>query len=110
LITLQHSPGEEPFWGIGRDSPEHTYAGEVIYTNKEKVLTRRWNFRDCDSTKITNNSENIILFIESPDENIITKDDLATALKDMKQNIEKYCGGTVETSVVNFSSSEKITL
>lgn len=37
-----------------------------MYSDRVRVLTRRWNYRDCDFAKITEHTEEFVLMIEAP--------------------------------------------
>lgn len=64
-LRLAISPGGEAFDPLGGDE-EMTNPNEVVYRDEKRILTRRWNYRDCDATKITSNTNRFILMIESP--------------------------------------------
>jgi DNA/RNA-binding domain of Phe-tRNA-synthetase-like protein len=64
-ISLTTSPGGEAFEPLG-GGIEATLPGEVVYRDSDRILTRRWNYRDCDSTKIDENTEDFVLMIEAP--------------------------------------------
>lgn len=68
-ILLDASPGGEPFEPLGGGS-ESTEPGEIVYRDAERILTRRWNYRDCDKTKITPETRQFLLMIESPDSTV----------------------------------------
>ena len=64
-VRLTRSAGNEVFEPLG-GGQEVTDPGEVIYRDGNRVLTRRWNCRDCDATKITETTAEFVLMIESP--------------------------------------------
>lgn len=68
-LRLERSLGAESFSPLGGGS-EVTEAGEVIYRDEVRILTRRWNYRDCDVTKITADTSDFILMIEGANEQI----------------------------------------
>jgi DNA/RNA-binding domain of Phe-tRNA-synthetase-like protein len=83
-IQLRISPGGEPFVALG-GANEVTDASEIIYpfiislyslfdffsySDEKQVLTRRWNSRDCEVTKITASTRNFLLFVELPSDKI----------------------------------------
>jgi DNA/RNA-binding domain of Phe-tRNA-synthetase-like protein len=99
-ITLRLSPGEEPFTPIGGgEAEEKTYAGEVVYADAEKILTRRWNYRDCDAAKITQASQDIALFCEAtlPD---ITIDQLRDCTGRLGGYLQRFCGGSISSQLI----------
>lgn len=99
-ITLRLSPGAETFVPIGVDKPaETTYAGEVVYADDAKILTRRWNYRDCDVAKVTAASRNIALFSEATLSDIPTQH-LTTSMNRLAEYLQRFCGGIVAVQLV----------
>ena len=64
-VELIRASGGEIFEPLG-GGQESVEAGEVVYRDEGGVLTRRWNYRDCDRTKITAETKHFALMIESP--------------------------------------------
>ncbi len=95
-IYLRYSKGEEIFYPLGSDEPEYTKQGEVVYSDKERVLTRRWNYRDSDFTKITIESKNIILASEATYP-LIKTSDLENTINLIIKYESEFCGGTFES-------------
>ncbi|MBA7712617.1 hypothetical protein ES703_121600 [subsurface metagenome] len=73
-IYLRKSPGDEIFILIGKSDFEYAESNEIVYSDDKNVLTRKWNYRDSDITKITKNTKNFILFIEASTNQIEDKD------------------------------------
>jgi DNA/RNA-binding domain of Phe-tRNA-synthetase-like protein len=67
-ITVRFAAGDEDFTPLGEpDVTEHPRPGEVIYTDAKSVLTRHWNHRDADRTKVTEDSARIVFLLETTD-------------------------------------------
>jgi DNA/RNA-binding domain of Phe-tRNA-synthetase-like protein len=67
-ITIGLAAGTEDFTPLGEpDTTEHPRPGEVIYSDAEGVLTRHWNHRDAERTKVTADSEDIVFLLETVD-------------------------------------------
>jgi DNA/RNA-binding domain of Phe-tRNA-synthetase-like protein len=98
-ITLRFSPGNEPFIPLGGGSNE-TKPGEVVYSDDKRVLTVRWNFLDCDETKITLDTKNFALFMEAADPRIPTEA-LEKATARLQQILEQFCPGIYKSFIVN---------
>jgi DNA/RNA-binding domain of Phe-tRNA-synthetase-like protein len=49
------------------DEIEHPKTGEIVYADDVSVLTRHWNYRDAERTKVTSSSENVMFLLESAD-------------------------------------------
>jgi DNA/RNA-binding domain of Phe-tRNA-synthetase-like protein len=65
-IRLRESSGGEAFTPLGGGA-EITEPGEVVYDDTVRVLTRRWNWRDADATKITAETRTFLLMLEAAD-------------------------------------------
>lgn len=103
-IQLRHSGGGEAFTPLGPAAPEETYPGEVVYADDERVLTRRWNYRDCDETKITVETVNVAMFADgSP---LIPRGVLEDALRDLEALLRASCGGEYRRSVLGGPDDE----
>jgi DNA/RNA-binding domain of Phe-tRNA-synthetase-like protein len=67
-ITVRFAAGDEDFTPLGEpDVTEHPRPGEVIYTDAKSVLTRHWNHRDADRTKVTADGARIVFLLETTD-------------------------------------------
>jgi DNA/RNA-binding domain of Phe-tRNA-synthetase-like protein len=67
-ITVGFATGDEGFSPLGEsDVTEHPRPGEVIYFDEGSVLTRHWNHRDADRTKVTADSTRILFLLETTD-------------------------------------------
>jgi DNA/RNA-binding domain of Phe-tRNA-synthetase-like protein len=65
-IVVGFAAGHEEFTPLGEpDTIEHPRPGEVIYADRTSVLTRHWNHRDADRTKVTQHSRNILFLLET---------------------------------------------
>jgi DNA/RNA-binding domain of Phe-tRNA-synthetase-like protein len=103
-ICLRHSAGNEEFVPIGAENneSEKTDPQEIIYADNVRVLTRGWNYRDCDKCKITGNSTDIALFTEAPVDAISTQS-VQQMLDTMQDYISRFCGGCVKTFIADAS-------
>ncbi len=67
-IMIRFADGSEVFTPLGEPgSTENPRPGEVIYTDAAGVLTRHWNHRDADRTKVTAESKQIVFLLETVD-------------------------------------------
>ncbi len=65
-IVVGFAAGHEEFTPLGEPgTTEHPRPGEVIYADGTSVLTRHWNHRDADRTKVTQDSSTIVFLLES---------------------------------------------
>jgi len=98
-IAVRLSEGNEPFQGLGMTEKKHTYPGEAVYADAKRILTRRWNFRDCVETMITEETKNLVMFIDGSPE--IPRAEIAEALKELETRLGQYCGGTYKTDLAD---------
>jgi len=103
-IELRYSKGNEEFIPLGAKTIEKTYEGEIIYSDSLNILTRRWNYKDCDYTKITPKTKNLALFIESPTK--ASEIFLEDQTKRTSELIRNFCGGSVKYFVIDMSKNE----
>lgn len=106
-LRLRYSLGGENFVPFGNSEPELTNPGEIIYADDTQVLTRRWNYKDCDSTKVTLDTKNIILMTEAPSDMIQTET-VCEFLKRLSELLSTFAGGTLKLTVVNNEGQSRI--
>lgn len=65
-LHLGFARGDECFIALGSEEEENPLAGEVIYFDDKtlKVMCRRWNWRNGDFSKITENTKKIVINID----------------------------------------------
>jgi DNA/RNA-binding domain of Phe-tRNA-synthetase-like protein len=107
-ITLRPSDGGEEFMPLGTKKYENTYKGEVVYADNSRILTRRWNYRDCDETKITLDTKKLIMFVDGSPE--IPLNIIQSALEDLQNTLSRYCGGSYNIEIANREKSTIIIL
>ncbi|MGK5530676.1 B3/B4 domain-containing protein [Streptomyces sp. URMC 129] len=67
-ITLRFAAPGDTFTPLGEpDTAEEARPGEVVYADAGGVLTRHWNHRDSDRTKVTPGSRDIVFLLEAVD-------------------------------------------
>jgi len=108
-VSLVRSPGGEPFIAIGKTQEELTDPGEIVYRDAARVLTRRWNHRDADATKITVDSRNVALFVEAALPDIQTSE-VEDSLARMAEYIGRFCGGSLSEHIVRAWEASRLTL
>lgn len=98
-LQLCRAAGGEPFEPLG-GGEERVDPGEVIYQDGARVLTRCWNYRDSETSKITGETRDFVLMIESPSEEIpLTAVQLAAAA--LKAKYESAFDGEFTSATVS---------
>ena len=65
IVVRFARPGDE-FVPLGEpDSVEQPHDGEVVYADARGVLTRHWNHRDADRTRVTPASHHVLVVLEA---------------------------------------------
>lgn len=103
-ITLKFAVGDEPFTALNSKEKETAKEGEVVYTDSKEVLCRRWNWRECDKTKMTEETKDVILVVEALPP--VTKEELDEVEEDLSRLITKYCGGEIRTTILDDGKRE----
>jgi len=103
-IILKFAVGDEPFTALNSTEKETAKEGEVVYTDSKEVLCRRWNWRECDKTKMTEETKDVILVIEALPP--VTREELEEVEEDLSLLITKYCGGEVRADILDEAKRE----
>lgn len=83
-IDIRPSREGDLFTPLGEpEVEERPNPGEIVYAEAQCVLTRHWNHRDSDKTKITEESKVVVFIIERVDK-IATSD---TRMSDAQQTL-----------------------
>lgn len=63
---LVRATGDEPFDVVvgGEPAVEHPNAGEVVWRDDAGVTCRRWNWRQCVRTRLTEDTKNALFLLE----------------------------------------------
>ncbi len=89
---------------LGDKEARPPHPGEVIYKDSISALCRRWNWREADRTKLTEETKNCILVIEGLPP--VTQEEIDTAAKELKELVEKHCGGMLAYSLLDKNNPE----
>lgn len=65
-VMIRFGRDGDAFSPLGEpDTMEHPGHGEVVYADERSVLTRCWNYRDADRTKVTAASREVVFILET---------------------------------------------
>ncbi|MCR4263107.1 MAG: phenylalanine--tRNA ligase beta subunit-related protein, partial [Candidatus Roizmanbacteria bacterium] len=93
-VTMRFALEGETIHLLGDDSSTTIKEGELVYADQKQIITLDLNYRDADSTKVTEKTKDIILFSDGAPG--ITSAEVMDGLEKGIEYILKYCGGTVE--------------
>lgn len=97
-------PEEEPILLLGDKEPRPPHPGEVIYKDGISTICRRWNWREADRTKLTEGTKNCMLVLEglAP----VKKEEIEAATIELKEMVQKHCGGKITHTMLDENSRE----
>jgi DNA/RNA-binding domain of Phe-tRNA-synthetase-like protein len=103
-IALTIADGTERFVMLGTDKPEPIKKGEVVYRDDKEVLCRSWNYRECDKTKITPQTQNVSLILEGLEHT--TPQEIHEALSELQHLLKQYCQGSYRETLLDKNNLE----
>ncbi|MBN1221767.1 MAG: hypothetical protein JXB23_00865 [Candidatus Aminicenantes bacterium] len=101
-IRLTVARGGEPFRALHALKDEAACRGEVVYMDDREVLCRRWNWRECDKTKMTESTTEVVLVVEGLPP--VTRMAVEAIVSDLKNLVMKSCGGKSRHAVLDGES------
>ena len=107
-VRLDFTKGDEKYVELGATEVKNPKPGEVAYFDDKEVLCRRWNWRECDKTKLTEDTTNVILYVEGLPP--VAKEEVENAINELSNIVQKYCGGEVSQHVLNVENPEVIVI
>jgi len=103
-IILKFAKGDEPFTELNKGEVTNPKEGEIVYADDKEILCRRWNWRECDKSKMTEDTKNAILVVEGLPP--VTNDDVESVITELGELVEKFCGGEIRKYVLNRNNPE----
>ena len=99
VVLTFAEPNEPAVLLLGDKEPRPPHAGEVIYKDNISAICRRWNWREADRTKFTEETKKCFLVIEGllP----VTKQEIEDATKELQGLVQKFCGGDITYQILD---------
>lgn len=104
-IILRFAKSGESFVGVGDVEEESTVEGEVVYADATRILTRCWNYKDCDYAKIDTQTKRIALFVEGA-LNQITDEEIKETAYAIADNLHNYCEASCTVKFLTAEQNE----
>ena len=98
-LSLRVAAGKEEFLPPGLDKPENPEKGEIIFTDGNIVLTRRWTWRQGSHTLTQLNTGAIEYNLDGLPP--ITSIQIKKACFDLVGLLEKYCHGYIRVEILS---------
>jgi DNA/RNA-binding domain of Phe-tRNA-synthetase-like protein len=103
-IVLTFAEGGERFVPLNGTESRPPKPGEVIYRDDEDVLCRRWNWRECDKSKMTAESRNLCLVVEGLPP--VSAKVIGRISAELREAIATFCGGSTSVRLVDRHAPE----
>src|SRR3989344_1177214 len=104
VILTFAEPNEPVVLLLGDKEPRPPHAGEVIYKDNISAICRRWNWREADRTKLTEETKNCFLVIEGLPP--VTKQEIENAAQELKELVQKFCDGNITCKILDEKQPE----
>jgi DNA/RNA-binding domain of Phe-tRNA-synthetase-like protein len=98
-ISLRRATGKESFTPFGTDITEQTEPGEIIFTEGDNCLVRRWSWRQAEHTSIKSSTTAFEMNIDGLPP--VTKDETEKICMEAVELIKKFCGGVVGYKILD---------
>jgi DNA/RNA-binding domain of Phe-tRNA-synthetase-like protein len=104
-VQLTRAGNDEPaVLLLGEKEARAPHAGEIIYKDEVGAICRRWNWKEADRTKLSQETKNAFLVIESLPP--VPRDTVETAIRELADLVNEYCGGTISTAFLDKDNRE----
>jgi lysyl-tRNA synthetase class 2 len=98
-IVLRFAKGDESFRELNKEEVKNPKEGEVVYADDKEILCRRWNWRECDKSKMTEETKNVAIVVEGLPP--VTEDEVKSIINELKELIQRFLGGETRLVVLN---------
>ncbi len=90
-VLLRLAKENEGIILLGENKQTKIEIGEMVYADQSRIMTLDVNYRDCDCTKVTTETKNIVLFADGCSG--ISTDEVMDGLDKGIELITRFCGG-----------------
>jgi lysyl-tRNA synthetase class 2 len=98
-IKLIAAQGNESAVLLGQKEPSTAKAGEIIYHDEEGLVCRRWNWKEADRVKMSDQTQSALFLLQGVDS--ISKDVIEHATYELSVYLQKYAADDVQISFVS---------
>jgi lysyl-tRNA synthetase class 2 len=103
-ITLRFAHEGEMFRPLNSEEMEYTKEGEVVYADDAEVLCRRWNWRESNKTKMTEETGDALLVVEGLPP--VGRGEATKIAGELSHLVVRFCGGETRTEILHAGNPE----
>lgn len=99
-VLLTRAGSDEPAMVLlGEKEARAPHAGEILYKDDAGAICRRWNWKEADRTKLTQETKNAFLVIEVLPP--VPRETVEHAIRELADLVLQFCGGGVLTAFLD---------
>src|SRR5512138_110644 len=91
VLLTRAGNDEAAVYLLGEKEARAPHAGEIIYKDEVGAIGRRWNWKESDRTKLTQETKNAFLVVESLTP--VPRPTVEAAIRELADLVQQYCGG-----------------
>lgn len=99
IVLTFASENETPILLLGENEERPPRPGEVIYKDDVGTICRRWNWKEAERTKLTEQTTDAFIVLEGLPP--VDKEKIQQAISELSESIKKYCGGNTSTTILD---------
>jgi DNA/RNA-binding domain of Phe-tRNA-synthetase-like protein len=103
-IALRLATGEETFIPFGSKEMEHPLPGEVIFTEGDTVLTRRWTWRQANHSLTLPETRSIEINIDRLPP--VDLEEVHSIANQVMSLVQEFCGGRLRYEILSASNQQ----
>lgn len=103
-MYVKIAKGDERFIMLGSDGITNPKEGEVVYADENDVLCRRWNWREGNKAKFTDETKRAILFVDVIPP--LTEEIVRVATNELADLVRKYCNAETKVFILDKNNRE----
>ena len=104
VLLTRAGNDEPPVFLLGEKEARAPRESEIIYKDEVGAICRRWNWKEADRTKLTQETKNAFLVIESLPP--VPRDTVEAAIRELADLVKQYCGGTISIAFLDKDNTE----
>ncbi|MBI9050325.1 MAG: hypothetical protein JEZ00_12960 [Anaerolineaceae bacterium] len=103
-MSLRKATGEEKFEPFGSNLTENPNQGEIIFSDGNQVMTRRWTWRQANHTIIATQTKAVEYNIDALSH--ISNESIHAIAAETMNLLEKYCHANCRFSILNHENPQ----